>query len=128
MTVADFCVLAAALLPYFAIAAGKANGRREYDNANPRSTVFYSEGFRARAWGAHLNSFEAFPFFAAAVLLAELRVAPQPIINTLALCFIVTRVIYILAYLGNTPSLRSLAWFVGFFLSLGLFVLPAFGR
>ena len=47
---------------------------------------------RKRALGAHFNGIETFPFFAAAVLLAEFRDAPQAWVDGLALGFLVTRV------------------------------------
>ena len=71
MHVSYWCVLAAALLPFAFTAIAKGIGRREFTNRAPR--VFQSKltGMAARAHWAHLNSFEAFPPFAAAVLIAQ---------------------------------------------------------
>ena len=54
---------------------------------------------RARSQGAHLNGYEAFPFFAAAVILAEMRAVPQPAVNALAVAFIVARIGYVVDFL-----------------------------
>jgi uncharacterized MAPEG superfamily protein len=125
MTIADWCILAAAVLPYLPIAIAKLSGRAEFDNAAPRNPAFYAEGLRARAWGAHLNSFEAFAIFAAAVLVAEMRDAPQWAVNALALCFIITRLLYIGMYIGNRPTLRSALWVVGFIISMMIFAVAS---
>ena len=127
MTIADWCILAAALLPLIALAPAKAGGRGEYDNANPRAPAFYREGFRQRAWGAHLNGFEAFPFFAVAVLLAEMRHAPQTMIDGLAVGYMIARSGYVAAYLADRPALRSALWAAGLLLNIALMVLPALG-
>ena len=107
MTLADWCILAAALLPLVALAPAKMLGRQDYDNARPRAPHFYGEGWRSRAWGAHLNGYEAFPFFAAAVLLAEMRQAPQGLVDALAIAFTAVRIGYVGAYLSDRPRLRS---------------------
>src|ERR1700710_178757 len=114
MTIAELCLFGAVVLTILSILPAKLDGRREYDNANPRDPRFYLPGLRARSQGAHLNGYEAFPFFAAAVILAEMRHAPQGTLDILAVAFILIRVVYVLLYLGNRPSLRSLVWSVGF--------------
>jgi uncharacterized MAPEG superfamily protein len=124
MTIADLTLLAAVMLTILSIGPAKLNGIGEYDNANPRDPRFYTPGLRARSQGAHLNGYEAFPFFAAAVILAEMRHAPQGTLDVLAVAFILIRVVYVLLYLGNRPSLRSLVWSVGFACNLAIFFLP----
>ncbi len=125
MTLADWCILVAALLPLIALAPAKILGRGEYDNADPRAPGFYREGLRARAWGAHLNGYEAFPFFAVAVLLAEMRGAPQGTVDALSLGFTAARIGYVAAYLSDRPALRSGLWAMGLLLNMTLMVLPA---
>ena len=92
------------------------------DRATPASTTTRS---RARALGAHQNGIEAFPFFAAAVLLAEFRAAPQHLINELAVLFLIVRIAYVFTYLGNRPTLRSILWSIGFAINIAIFFLPA---
>src|SRR5271167_16389 len=101
MTIADLCLLASVILTIASIMPAKASGRREYDNGNPRDPRFYTPGLRARSLGAHLNGYEAFPFFAASVILAEMRSVPQATVNGLAVAFIAIRIVYVLMYLGN---------------------------
>jgi uncharacterized MAPEG superfamily protein len=104
-------IFIAGLLPYVATMIAKS--KKGFDNAHPRDWLAKQEGFRARAHAAQLNSFEALPFYAAAVIVAHLRSAPPDTMNTLAIIFIVARVAYLATYVGNIPVLRSLAWFVG---------------
>jgi uncharacterized MAPEG superfamily protein len=125
MTIADLCLLAAVILTIGSVLPAKLDGRRDYDNANPRDPRFYTPGLRARAQGAHLNGFEAFPFFAAAVLLAEMRGVSQGSVDALAAAFILARVLYVTFYLTNRPSLRSMVWFAGFGCNLAIFFSPA---
>ena len=114
MTIADLCLLASVILTIASIIPAKASGRREVDNGNPRDPRFYTPGLRARSLGAHLNGYEAFPFFAVSVILAEMRAVSQGTVNELAVAFVVARIVYVLLYLGDRPSLRSVVWFVGF--------------
>ena len=124
MTVAEWCVFGAVILYLLTIAPFKAIGFRRFDNSRPRDPAFFDEPLRARALGAHLNGIEAFPFFAAAVLLAEFRAAPQNLINELAVLFLIVRVAYVFTYLGDRPTLRSILWNIGFAINVAIFFLP----
>ena len=121
MTIALWCVLVAGILPYVAVLIAK-SGREGFDNRDPRSWLAKQEGFRKRANAAQLNAFEAFPFFAAAVIIAHLLNGPQSLVNTLALVFIGARVLHLTFYLANQATLRSLAWFAGFGSIIAIFV------
>lgn len=111
MTIAFWCVLVAGLLPY--AASWIAKSKKDFDNAHPRTWLERQHGFRARANAAHLNSFEALPLFAAAVIIAHLRGAPPHTVDLLAIGFIAARLIYLALYLANLATLRSLAWVAG---------------
>ena len=124
MTIADLCLLAAVVLTMGSIMPAKMDGKKEFDNANPRDPRFYTPGLRARALGAHMNGFESFPFFATAVLLAEMRGAPQDMVNTLAVGFILARVLYVIFYISDRPTFRSVVWMVAFFCNLAIFFSP----
>jgi uncharacterized MAPEG superfamily protein len=124
MTVAEWCVFAVVALYLLTIVSVKWSGTGQYDNAQPRDPAFYQEAIRARALGAHQNGIEAFPFFAAAVLLAEFRSAPQNLINELAMLFLIVRIAYVLTYVGNRPRLRSILWNLGFTINTVIFFLP----
>lgn len=124
MTTAYWCVLAAGLLPYLFTTIAKLSGAR-FDNRDPRSWQARLTGLPARAHAAHLNSFEAFPFFAAAVIVAHLAQAPQARIDQLALAFVALRLGFGICYLANWPTLRSLVWALGFACVIALFVIAA---
>ena len=124
MTVAEWCVFAVVALYLLTIVSVKWFGGRGYDNALPRDPAFYQDAIRARALGAHQNGIEAFPFFAAAVLLAEFRAAPQNRVNELAVLFLIVRIAYVLTYVGNRPRLRSILWNLGFTINIVIFFLP----
>lgn len=125
MTVAEWCVFGAVILYLLTIVPFKALGSPRFDNALPRDPGFYDHPLRARALGAHLNGIEAFPFFAAAVLLAEFRDAPQRLIDELAILFLIVRAAYVVTYIGDRPTLRSILWGLGFAINTAIFFLPA---
>jgi uncharacterized MAPEG superfamily protein len=125
MTIAEWCVFGAVLLYLLTIAPFKAINFRTFDNSRPRDPAFYEDALRSRALAAHLNGIESFPFFAAAVLLAEFRASPQYLINELAILFLIVRIAYVLTYLGNRPTLRSILWNIGFFINVAIFFMPA---
>jgi uncharacterized MAPEG superfamily protein len=124
MTTALWCVLVAGILPYVATTIAKAGGER-YDNRDPRAWLDRQEGFRRRADNAQRNGFEAFPFFAVAVIVAQLVGAPQDRVDALAVIFIVARVLYTVAYVVDLHWVRSLAWLVGWVCTVTLFVTGA---
>jgi uncharacterized MAPEG superfamily protein len=124
MTVAEWCVFASVMLYLLSIAPIKWLGFRQFDNASPRDPAFYDDPLRARAWGAHQNGIEAFPFFAFAVLLAEFRESPQNLVDELAVLFLIVRIAYVFTYLGDRPTLRSMLWSIGFAINVGIFFLP----
>jgi len=124
MTIAFWCVLVAGFLPYFGTLTAKIGGER-FDNSNPRDWLDSQSGFRKRANAAQHNSFEAFPFFAAAVIIAHIAGAPQGRIDLFAVVFILARLFYIAFYVTNMATLRSLAWFVGLGSVVALFLAVA---
>jgi uncharacterized MAPEG superfamily protein len=124
MTIAEWCVFGAVMLYLLTIAPFKAIGLRRFDNSRPRDPAFFEDPLRSRALGAHINGIETFPFFAAAVLLAEFRAAPQNLINELAALFLIVRIAYVLTYLGDRPTLRSILWNIGFAINVAIFFMP----
>ena len=125
MTIAEWCVFASLMLYLLSIASVKWLRSSDFDNSRPRDPAFYHEPMAARALGAHQNGIEAFPFFAAAVLLAEFRACPQNLINELAILFVIVRIAYVFTYIGNRPTLRSILWSIGFAINIAIFFLPA---
>jgi uncharacterized MAPEG superfamily protein len=123
MNFAYWMILAAAFLPYLTIVLAKAGGG--IDNRAPRRDLAGLTGWRQRADWAHRNHFEAFPAFAAAVIVAELAQMPQSRIDLLAGAFVLLRLVYTATYVADWSTLRSIAWALGFVCVLGLFVLSA---
>lgn len=123
MPFAYWCVLIAALLPIVWVLYAK---RGMTDNHNPRAGIDELPPARRRAYGAHLNATENFPFFAAAVIIALQLGAPVATVNWLAGLYIVVRILHALLYITDQASLRSLSFLVGFVINVAIFVLPAF--
>jgi uncharacterized MAPEG superfamily protein len=120
MTFAYWMLLVAASLPYFTVALAKSDG---FDNHAPRPGLENLTGWRRRADWAHRNHFEAFPAFAAGVVVAELAHAPQSRIDLLAGLFVLLRLIYTALYLADLATLRSIVWSLGLLAVIWLFVL-----
>ena len=120
MTTAYWCVLVAGLMPILFTGIAKATGKR-FDNRSPREWQARLEGMPARAHAAHLNSFEAFPLFAVAVIIAQLRGAPQDRIDQLAIAFVVLRLAFGIAYIANQATLRSVIWILALGCAVALF-------
>jgi len=122
MTTAHLCVLFAGLMPFIfgGIAKSSTQG---YDNRAPREFLAALQGWGQRANWAQLNSLEAFPLFAVAVIIAQLRDMDQSLLNNLAMGFIVARIAYGAFYILDKPSLRSLSWTAGIGCCLALFLI-----
>ena len=121
LTLAHWCILIAAVLPIVCAGIAKA-GFKRFDNNNPRDWLAAQDGFRRRANAAQGNSWEAFSIFAAAVLTAIQTGAPQDRVDALAVVFILARVAFIVCYVADRASIRTLVWTVGLVASLALFV------
>ena len=125
-TVAYWCVLIAALLPLACawLSKGHAFGKRRseggFDNHDPRGWLARQQGWHARANAAQANTFEALPFFFAAVIIAHQLGAPQTQVDILAVVFITLRIIYVAMYVADLPMLRSGIWFVALLVNIGI--------
>ena len=127
MTTPFICALVAYLLiylPKLPLSAAMAKQPGGYDNKDPRGQQAKLDGWGARARAAHYNGFEAFPGFAAAVLVAHLCGADDYRASVLSVAFVVSRTLYIGAYLADQDYLRSAIWGIGFVCTLALFGLP----
>ncbi|MEK0433386.1 MAG: hypothetical protein RLY60_1360 [Pseudomonadota bacterium] len=121
MKIAVLCLLIAGVLPLLSTAIAKW-GFREFDNHNPREWLSRQTGFRARANAAQHNAFEAFPFFAVAVVLGMGLSLDPSVLNRYCLIFVVARVLYLLAYLLDWASVRTLCWVVAYASCLAIYV------
>ena len=120
MTIAYACLLFMGLFPYVAAGIAK-KGFEGYDNSMPRQWLAKQTGFRARANAAQANLFESLPLFFAAVIIAQIANAPQERIDLLALGFVAARVAYLICYLANWPTTRSIVWLLGLMCVITLF-------
>jgi uncharacterized MAPEG superfamily protein len=126
LTIAHFCILLAALLPIVCTGIAKAGGigrpqaQGGYDNHDPRAWLARQTGYRARANAAQANSFEALPLFIGAVLVAHQTMARQPLVDGLAVAFIVLRVAYIGLYVADLHVARTLVWMAALGCSVAL--------
>ena len=115
-TLAYWCILIAALLPVLcaglskAGSFGKSRSEGGFDNHNPRAWLQQQKGWRARANAAQANTFEALPFFMAAVVIAHQLGAAQGWLDLLAVAFIALRLLYIALYVADWAALRSMVW------------------
>ncbi len=116
LTVAYWCVLVASLLPIVCAGLAKwgmfGTPRRQggYDNHHPRQWLAKQTDWRARANAAQANSFEALPFFIGAVIIAHQLGASQLRLDVLAFLFIVLRLLYIMMYVADLATVRSVLW------------------
>lgn len=121
LTLAYWCLLVAALLPYVTAWIAKAGGFGAADNRTPRDWAARQQGWRARALAAQANAFEGLPLFMAGVLAAHQFGAAQARIDALALAYVLLRVVYVSLYIRDKSSLRSLVWMLGWLCSFALF-------
>lgn len=121
MPIAFWCVFAAGLLPVLVVFIAKADP--DLDVANPRDVHIRQTGLRKRAYGAHLNGLEAFPLFAAAVVVAASQGAPAFWLDGLALGWLAVRLAYTAAYLADLHRIRPSLWALSVLLSVAIFLL-----
>jgi uncharacterized MAPEG superfamily protein len=124
MPIAYWCVLVAALLPIALVSYARIGV--ESDNRYPREDYDNLPPAKRRAYAAHQNAYENFPFFAVAVIVALTLGAAPATVNMLAIAYIAIRVIHALLYVNNIPTLRSAAYTLGLIVNVAIFVLPAF--
>ncbi len=124
MPLAYWCVLIAALLPLVWVAYAKSGG--EVGNRHPRGKLDRLPPAKARAYAAHQNAYENFPFFAAAVIVALTQGASAATANLLAALYIVLRVIHGLLYIADQATPRSAVYGLALLVNIAIFVLPAF--
>lgn len=120
MTIAYMCVLVAVFIPLVFVGYAKF-GSRGYNNNNPREFLENLQGRHKRAYWAQMNSYEAFPPFAAGVIIAHNAGALQAQVDFLAVMFVVLRIIYGICYVKDWATLRSVVWVLAFACTIGLF-------
>lgn len=123
MPIAYWRVFTGGLLPILVVFIAKADPR--LDVYNPRDVHALQTGIRKRAYGAHLNGLEAFPFFAASVLVAYARGVDPWMLDGAALGWVGTRILYTAVYLADLGHVRPFVWVLSVLISAGIFILPA---
>ena len=113
-------LLIAASLPYLWIGYAKFS-QGGYNNRKPRLFEESLSGACQRAHWAHLNAFEATPFFLAAIFVAHSRGVDVTLLNELALVWLIARVLHGVFYILDLHWLRSLAWGVAVLSNVMLF-------
>jgi len=122
MTFAYWCLPLAMFLPLVWVGYAKITGGSGYDNSMPRVWLESRHGKAQRANWAQQNSYEAFPPFAAAVIVAHLTGTPQMTIDLMAGAFILVRIAHGCFYIADWSMLRSVAWISGYGLTIALFI------
>jgi uncharacterized MAPEG superfamily protein len=121
MTIAIWCILVAATFPYVAFSFVKG-----LDPIQSRHHVGELAEQSLRAYGAHLNGLETFPWFAAAVIVSHMIGGPSRIADVLAVLYVLVRIGHMIAYMFGRQPLRTTAFALSQFIALAIFILPAF--
>lgn len=95
-----------------------------YNNELPRKQQAALSDFGLRALGAHQNTIEAFPVFAAGVGIALWAQSEIATVQTLCIAFVSARILFSVCYWMNWDKVRSVMWAVGFISSIWLMALP----
>lgn len=115
-TLAYWCLLIAAILPIICAGISKAGmfskPRKQggYDNHNPRAWLAQQTDWRARANAAQANTFEALPFFFAAVIIAHQLGAIQTTLDIFCFLWLFLRMLFVIVYVGDMPTVRTTLW------------------
>ncbi|WP_296044079.1 MAPEG family protein [uncultured Alteromonas sp.] len=123
MTLFLLCLMLVCVMPFLAkvplaVAMQRAGG---YDNRDPRAQQQSLQGFGARANAAHYNCFEAITYYAPAALAVLALSTVGPLHVSLAVAFVVCRIVYLLCYWYDIDKLRSVMFVAGLGISIALF-------
>ena len=122
-----WCVIATFVLiyiPRLPALRGTLRQEGQIDLGHPRIKQARLVGSGARAQAAHLNTVEAFAPFAAAVWVAHHYGVDAGGRDLLAVAFVTSRVLFILAYLADLNPWRTVIWCVGHLFIALLFLSP----
>lgn len=98
--------------------------QERYDNHYPRLQHLKQKGIGHRAWASHQNMIEAYPMFAAGILVATVFGNQPMIANSCAVTFLVARILFQICYLADWSTARSMSWALGFGATLVLLLTP----
>lgn len=120
------CLLIVTLLPIFCSWVGgyfRAKQPGGFDNKHPRIQASKLEGPGHRAYAAQQNSWEALAVFSSALLALHISGVVMASVASLCIAFVILRVVYVVCYLANQDSIRSLSFLAGFGICVYFFYL-----
>lgn len=120
MPIAAWCLLIVVLMPVLVVGYAKAGG--SYDNQEPRLWMQTLQGAKRRAYAAHINCFEAVPVFLACLFVAVWTDGSPWLVDLLASLFVLFRLGYVMAYITDMPTPRSILWSLAYLCALGIFL------
>lgn len=127
---ADLWTVAAAVVlpyvPYLFVAAEKQR-RGIYDRNNPAASNAHLDGWSLRAKSAEINSWEALAAYLGVSWIAHEAGAEPAMLLWLGVAWVVSRLVYVAAYVAGRGNLRVLAWSVGVGLLIARFGLAVRG-
>ena len=110
------CLALATLLGIVQMAIG-ANAARAQQGlkwaTGPRDEPMPVTGVAGRLQRAFANYLEAYPFFAAAILMVIVSDTRGGLSEAGAIAFLAARIAYVPLYASGVPRWRSLVWFIG---------------
>ena len=121
MTIAFYSLVFCMFIPVYLAGVSKSHSDVKYNNESPRNHISSLSGKAKSAHSAEQNCYESFPAFFAAIIAAHWMGNDQLIIDSLAIIFLVSRVLHAGFYLTNKGTLRSVAYTVGFISTIALF-------
>ena len=127
MSIPFVCVFIMLLIVYLSrlpVSMAMNKSASGYDNKNPRDQQAQLTGWGRRALAAHHNSLESFAPFAAGVVICYLAKGSLLGSTVLSLLYITARIAFVVLYLADRSTARSLVWIVGVLATLGLYILP----
>ena len=125
MTVVFWILVAAAALPYLWGGTSSFLRQKQFgalDNRNPRAQQAQLTGAGARANAAQANAWEALAVFAPAAVLVLTRAPTSSLAPTLALVWLVARVLHGVMYLADVDKARSGCFAIALFSAVGLYL------
>lgn len=128
MTTALWCILIGGFMPFLWTSVAKWSGPQKLgpsENKNPREWLETLSGAQKRADWAQQNAFEAFPLFAAAVIVNHMVLGANSAADSLAMAWVAFRLAYGVCYIVDIGVLRTLTWFGGQAVAIALFVQAA---
>ena len=120
-----YCIAVAVILLYVPGFVVAAYGRMQigYDLRQPRTMIDHVAPYARRATWAHENSFEVFPIFAAAALMAYVTGLDGSAATTAAVVHPVARFLFQVFYIADRPGLRGAMYLTGQLCSATLIVM-----